>query len=581
MQAFMQRLRRLLARLYTLGPYPELIERRQALASYVVITAGLLATILVTVLSPDLSEAPPWVIFSVAILALLTGGWWTLRRGNLTPIRWLLPALIGLTAFVPWLGENWLPTMLMLQFTFFVLAAILWPAWGVLVAGALALPGDFVVLTAIYSTISPEEQISLVNETVNIVLFTGLLVTLLYLLAQGWRRGLGYLETEVEAEDRRQRVAEMSAEITERVFRRADEEAILNDAVILVRDRFAGVYHAHIFLIEPDRQYAVLRASTGEVGEELLRRGYRLPVNSQSIIGQVSMRGEPILAGDTDTDPRYHRNELLPDTLAELAVPLLRNNQVTGVLDVQSIYRHAFSSDDIGALQWLANQIAVALDSARLFNEHQHFLEENQRLTQQVHSQMAQIQDLNRQLIRHVWSEHLSRQELAPALTVDFATEAMTPNAEWTPGLTEATRSGQTITGQEAQGGREILAVPLIIRGQVIGAMEFELDPAAPAAESERLAQPEQLARDVADRLALSLESARLYDEAQRLAQREAVINDIGSRLQRTTGIESALLATAQGLQLALNAPRIAIQLGMPPPEPASGSRPAREEGEA
>jgi hypothetical protein len=144
-----------------------------------------------------------------------------------------------------------------------------------------------------------------------------------------------------------------------------------------------------------------------------------------------------------------------------------------GALDVQSLQRNPFSSDDIGILQALANQIAIAIENASLLTEQQRAVEENQRLAEQSQHQLAQIQELNRQLTREAWTTFVGNQDLSPALTVDFASGTMTPNAEWTPGLAEAIRGHVTAPEGEAAAG---IAVPLIVRGQVIGAMEFELE---------------------------------------------------------------------------------------------------------
>jgi putative methionine-R-sulfoxide reductase with GAF domain len=108
---------------------------------------------------------------------------------------------------------------------------------------------------------------------------------------------------------------------------------LLPRAVDLIRERFA-FYHVQIFLIDDIGEYAMLAASTGATGQKLLERRHRLAVGSQSVIGRVTATGQPVVA--RDTDPVYYRNELLPNTRAELALPITDGEKIIGALDVQS-----------------------------------------------------------------------------------------------------------------------------------------------------------------------------------------------------------------------------------------------------
>lgn len=141
---------------------------------------------------------------------------------------------------------------------------------------------------------------------------------------------------------------------------------LLNTAITLIQQAF-GYYHVQVFLVDDQHRDAVLRASTGEIGALLLARGHKLAIGSQSIIGQVTATGEPVIARDTDQDRVHRRNELLPDTRAELAVPLRYGNRIIGALDVQSIEPNIFKPQDVTVLQILGDQLAIAIENARAF----------------------------------------------------------------------------------------------------------------------------------------------------------------------------------------------------------------------
>jgi HAMP domain-containing protein/putative methionine-R-sulfoxide reductase with GAF domain len=170
------------------------------------------------------------------------------------------------------------------------------------------------------------------------------------------------LEARVEARTRQIRTA---SEIARAVTSSPSLDDLLLRAVELIRERF-NYYHVSIFLLNDDRTQAVLRESTGEVGQALKARHHSLSVGSQSIIGWVTANNQARVASDVSQDPVHFRNELLPETRAEAAVPLQVAGQVLGALDVQSTDPAAFTNEDIELLQTLADQLSAAIQNARL-----------------------------------------------------------------------------------------------------------------------------------------------------------------------------------------------------------------------
>ena len=182
------------------------------------------------------------------------------------------------------------------------------------------------------------------------------------------------LESKVEARTRQLAAA---AEVGRAITSLLSTEEILARTVELIRDRF-GYYHASVFLLDERREYAVLRESTGEVGARLKARGHRLAVGSNSIIGWVTANKQPRIASDVGADPVHFRNELLPDTRSEAAVPLRIGDRILGALDVQSRESNAFTPADVETLKILADQIAVAVENGRLFTRQQRVVQMEQ-----------------------------------------------------------------------------------------------------------------------------------------------------------------------------------------------------------
>lgn len=169
----------------------------------------------------------------------------------------------------------------------------------------------------------------------------------------------------LEQTERRATRLKTVAKVGESVTRMLDLGEIFNSTVDLIRDRF-GFYHVSIFLLDEAREWAVVHASTGKVGKIMVERPHKLKVGSNSIVGYVTANAQPRIALDVGEDKVHFQNPLLPDTRSEMALPLLTRGIVIGALDVQSTEVNAFSEEDIDTLQIMADQLANAIENARL-----------------------------------------------------------------------------------------------------------------------------------------------------------------------------------------------------------------------
>jgi PAS domain S-box-containing protein len=161
-----------------------------------------------------------------------------------------------------------------------------------------------------------------------------------------------------------------AAEVARSATCAGDLDNLLHSAVDMIQDRF-GFYHAGIFLVDERREYAVLRAATGEAGNRMLARRHRLKVGEVGIVGFVAGTGQPRIALDVGEDACFFDNPDLPETRSELALPLRVGERVIGALDVQSRQAAAFDESDVTILQTMADQLAMAIENARLVHEMQ------------------------------------------------------------------------------------------------------------------------------------------------------------------------------------------------------------------
>ena len=178
-----------------------------------------------------------------------------------------------------------------------------------------------------------------------------------------------------EAERRKATQLRTIGQVGQQIASLLNLDELLHRVVSLLVDIF-GYYYANVLMVDEEAQEIVLAATAGQTGRAF--EGLRLKIGEQGITGWVAGSGEPLLVNDVDKEPRYYFVEELADTKSELAVPIkLRGEgspegsprRVIGVLDVQSVEPGAFDEMDLSTLTTLADQLAVAIENARLYQE--------------------------------------------------------------------------------------------------------------------------------------------------------------------------------------------------------------------
>ncbi len=147
-----------------------------------------------------------------------------------------------------------------------------------------------------------------------------------------------------------------------------------------------GYYHIGIFLLDQPREYAILSASNSEGGKRMLKRGHRLQVGRQGMVGYATSSGKPRIALDVGADAVFFNNPDLPETRSEMSLPLIVNEVIIGALDIQSTEAKAFTEEDYSVLSILADQVAIAIQSARSNEETKRALQEAEIASSQVTS---------------------------------------------------------------------------------------------------------------------------------------------------------------------------------------------------
>jgi GAF domain-containing protein/HAMP domain-containing protein len=356
------------------------------------------------------------------------------------------------------------------------------------------------------------------------------------------RLQISYTELEQQVAERtmalqrRSRQLEAAIQVAREAATTLDLGELLPRVVALISERF-GWYHTGIFLLDPTGTWAELQAASSEGGKQMLVRGHRLRVGHEGIVGYVTGQGEPRIALDVGTSAVFLDNPDLPTTRSELALPLRARGEITGALDVQSREPEAFTEEDVTVLQTLADQVALAISNARLF--------------QQVQESLAAERRAYETVSREAW-QALFRAR--PGLSRRYDPHGILPSdGGWRTEMKLAVRSGESVAGED----RRTLAIPLKVRGQVIGV----LDAHKPAEAGEWTAAEVALLEPLVDQLGVALDSARLYQDTRRRAARERRLAEVTARMRETLDVETVLKTAADEIYQALGLDEVVVRL--------------------
>jgi GAF domain-containing protein/PAS domain-containing protein len=277
-------------------------------------------------------------------------------------------------------------------------------------------------------------------------------------------------------------------------------------------------------------EYTIFAFLPETEGGQLVSQSTRMSVKG-TCSGWVITQGQPRLDADLREEKLFMEDTMLAaDGMASrLVLPLKLGEQVVGTLNLVSAQPGTYTEEHVSILLPVTEQMALALERARLLEE--------------TRAALAEVEATQRRYLREKWESYLAS-----------AAEAPTGYVDGPAGLVPAEEGG--MPGPVSAGN--VLSVPLKLRGEPIGVLEFYHEDASRAwSEDERA-----LVEALADQAALALENARLLDETQSRAQREQLINEITARIRASMDMETILQTTTEELSRALNLSRARIRLG-------------------
>lgn len=305
----------------------------------------------------------------------------------------------------------------------------------------------------------------------------------------------------------------LSAEVGQAVTSILDTDRLVAQIAQLIYERF-GLYHVGLFELDKTGQWAIYRAGAGTGAEALLQQDFRLEVGGNSIIGWATGNGEVRIAGDVSLENWRLDHPLVPDTRSEAALPLIARGRVIGALSVQSDRVGGIDQGMVAVLQLLADQVAVALSNAQLFEQVQESMEAERRAYGEV-SRDAWRQILQERLVGY----HFDQRGVAAL---------------------------QELPEEDLQSSSDLpeLHLPVRVRGAVIGALHAH----KAASETKWTDEEVALLKTLVEQLGTALDGARLYQDTQQRAARERFVGEVATRMRQTLDIEAVLQSAVREL---------------------------------
>ncbi|MBP7690248.1 MAG: GAF domain-containing protein, partial [Thermoflexales bacterium] len=281
-------------------------------------------------------------------------------------------------------------------------------------------------------------------------------------------------------------------------------------------------------------------------------------LSPDSRVDRVIRTGEPILEHVSREDWQAMTTVANPvgntskPSASLLYVPLKRGEEIIGVLSVQSYQFNAYTREHTDLLNSVANQLAVAILNARLF--------------EQTSRAVDELDALNRRLTGEAW--HTYAQTRSPDAVIWHAND---------PALTQLGQAqaeqlaAGTVAIQPSVNNDEVeVSVPITLRGQLIGALRF-LVPAGKWTD-----ESQSIAMSIAGHLAQAAENTRLIEQTQLIAQRDRAIATAAERIRRSTDINAILQAAVEEINRYTVTDGISLQIGFEAAAP-NGARPKEQ----
>jgi GAF domain-containing protein len=334
-------------------------------------------------------------------------------------------------------------------------------------------------------------------------------------------------------------------------FQIAEDAGQVLKKIIDIANSNLNFFYSGIFLVDDRHEYAVLEVATGDVGRTLVESNYRVNIYESNVIGRSIQNSSVEVISDTSTSSIFSPTPLISGTRAQAVIPIMKNKQTIGVLDVQSDSVHDFTSDEMQTLNWLSDQISLAVEIINL--------------EKKIGSLKTEVDGIYRQMTQQNWRSHLKQGRRT--YSYRYKQYSLEKNAPEGLEVAQVFKQGETIISSvesKSASGQAVTTatIPIKLRNQILGVLNIKLD-------TSRLPQDMIPVLEAAsNRLAVALENARLLEEIQNKADREHMVSEISSKIRNSTNVDQVLRTTAAELGRTFGISEVLVQLRPSDPNP-------------
>ncbi|MFC1975998.1 ATP-binding protein [Chloroflexota bacterium] len=199
---------------------------------------------------------------------------------------------------------------------------------------------------------------------------------------------------------RRTRQIETVVEVSQQLTGILDLQTLLREVVTMTKETF-GYYHVHIYVLAEENKTLIMAEGYGQAGEKMKQQGHQIPLDTPaSLVARAARRREIVLVNNVRQATDWLPNPLLPDTYSEMAIPIITEKKVIGVLDVQSDQVAGLDEEDKDLLRSLANHVAVAMTNAQLYQTEQELRGQEAERAQELAKLNVELQAAQAELLR-------------------------------------------------------------------------------------------------------------------------------------------------------------------------------------
>lgn len=342
-------------------------------------------------------------------------------------------------------------------------------------------------------------------------------------------------------------------------------EDYLRQFGLVLQDNF-GLQQVQVYLRDLDNPSLIrLRAGIGVAAQRAQIEGRSTYMAANNPIAATMRDQQPIVFRTTSL--AMLQTELLPGSNSQALIPILCNDQVIGVLDLQSPRAEDFDEEKLAMLSGLANYLGAMVLTLNSETRLDTLQEEHARLYAHLERNTQETQRLRRQVAGVIWDRFFEeRQQAVIGFDVQQAEEDPVPSGALTETMQASLHAGAVEVRPTETG--QILTVPIKQRNDVLGVMEFEIE-----RQGELPGYVINLATVVAERLSLALDNARLVEQTQATAFREQRVGEITRRLQGAASMEVLLNTAVEEFNSALGGVQTHIRLQLEgAPAPGNGA---------